>query len=240
MVKQNSLNCKEKVFSNAIVAAGNLFQTFTFSELGDDSWTLLESCLQGLLHKNAKVGWDAATALLQFYCNPTMPHAQVAELVIPQLINTLRTQLNFKTRISAAQLLRNYRTALLPFAEVLMGVFLSTLEQDKGLVIWEIGLLQYQKTFRTEMLDTLIHLVLMLQGLDEALIRCLEKNLVLIYDWLRKLALSAGAQRVKGASEKLLGWIEQYPAMQVSFGLKEQLRALVELDTEQGAEHDLI
>ena len=229
IIEENSLNRKEKVVSNAIIAAGNLFQTFDYQVYASQFPKLLEICIKGLPHKNAKVGWDACAALVKMFGNSSIKNSQVSSQLIPVLLDTIGGQPNFKTRISACQLLRNYKSELANYSIRIFQVLAEVLAAENNVepLMADGTVLKYQQLFRQECLLTILHLINYIQSLCPAMMKSLSFYLVCIYEWLETLNLGEVEYNwVARSVQKLVVWIEKYEDITVSFGLFEDLKSL--------------
>ncbi|CAG9315101.1 unnamed protein product [Blepharisma stoltei] len=242
ILEVNSKNKKEKIVSSAIISVGNLFEIFTYDELGDNFPKLLGIVINGLHHKNSKVGWDSCNTLFKFYDFHKDKFYNMSEKLIPILINTIIHHHNYRTRISTCQILRNYKEELYSYDAELLISLIENLESDKDLMALDATVLKYQRYFRQELIHTLMLLVVNRQTLDDAFVNAIGDNLFLIYEWMEKLFEDFDENHDRNSQDKLsekewignlakglgklIEWIEATDEIQVSFGLAEGLKNL--------------
>lgn len=185
-LEENSKNKKEKIVSSAIISIGNLFETFGLSELRVHLQKLLDLCLNGLYHKNSKVGWDSCNSLSKFYDYHTEVFHQMSDKFIPIFIDTILNHHNYRTRINTCQLIRKYDKELEEFDIKFITEILIRLENDKRLVISDATVLKYQRYFRQELVYTFAFVLNMRSNLDYEFAEMLSGNLCSVYEWLKE------------------------------------------------------
>ncbi|CAG9329114.1 unnamed protein product [Blepharisma stoltei] len=239
MINENSQNKKEKIVSNAIISIGNLFKNYSRSDLGDLFKEFFEICVQGLSHKNAKVGWDSCRALFEFFGNKNMPHSEVADILIPVLIATIRDQKNYKTKWKAAQMLRKFTTELCDRSLEILQVLIAGLESTKSSLVFDAKTLKYERGFRQEAINCIVYIMENVQELSPELVIYLSQHSWEIYEWLEWMvsdvirtsfdsnpAEHPAIESIKDFSEKILAWVSKCEGIQISFGLLEKYRKL--------------
>lgn len=243
-LEEGKLNKKEKIVSSSIISVGNLFETFSYGEIKINVQSLLDICISGLPHKNAKVGWDSCNALFKFFANSSMPHSKVSIQLIPIFLDTIHNHHNYRTRINACQLLRNYDFELHNYSAKIISNLISALEIDKKLLMIEFNVLKYQRCFRQEVILSIIHLFNLLPSLSKDFVESLNEKLLGVYDWFYCFAVDLiqdkgevgavnkedGLKNMKESMLILLRWTEETEDIRVSFGLLEEMKRLVELE----------
>ncbi|CAG9324744.1 unnamed protein product [Blepharisma stoltei] len=228
---------KEKIVSSSIISAGNLFETFSYKEIKTYTPQLLEICISGLPHKNAKVGWDACNALFKFFANPSMPHSRFSSQLIPIFLETIRNHHNYRTRINACQLLRDYDIELNSYSGTIISGLISSLETDKKLLLTEFNVLKYQRCFRQEVILSLIYIINSSASLTSEFISSLTDNLLSIYEWFYSFVVDLikdqnepsavqkeyGINAAKGCIQVIVDWIHDVEEIHISFGLLEEM-----------------
>jgi len=221
IIEEDSNNRKEKVISNAIIAVGNIFETFEFGVFSHLHEELLNICVKGLPHKNAKVGWDASSSLYKMFCNSSIP---MKEHLVPFLLSTISNHSNFKTRISACQLLRFYKTNLASFTEV-FEILAKSIAFEMQPFSADGTVLKYHSLFRKEALLTALHFIYYTQRPSQGVMENLSYYLGCLFDKFEDLELQK-VDWVNQALRKVVNWIHTYDEFKVSFGLLEDLRTL--------------
>ncbi|CAG9329610.1 unnamed protein product [Blepharisma stoltei] len=239
IIHENSQNKKEKIVSNAIISTGNLFKNFSRSDLGDYFKDFFDISVQGLSHKNAKVGWDSCRALFEFFGNKNMPHSEMADVLIPVLIATIREQKNYKTKWKAAQMLRKFNKELLNRSSDILKVAIDGLESIKSLLVFDAKTLKYERGFRQEATNCIVYIIENTQEFTPELEPFLSQNALEIYGWIKWALSDIIIQNpdsmllehptiisIKKFSENILSWVSVHPEIQISFGLLEKYRKL--------------
>jgi hypothetical protein len=237
---ERSKNKKEKIVSNAIMAAGNLLAWCSREHLEENYLPLLTLCVNGLLHKNAKVGWDSAAALFKLFSNPDIPESEISDILIPQLLCTILKQPNFKTRISCCQLLRRYTYELKPHTRVILLSLIEALEEDKNAILPNFTDLKYQKTFRYEVVESFCHTLTIAEPSEISDI--ISERAVNIYEMLEgflkdkirdmigrpitSILIQPPIQLVKQSASLLHEWALTHPDISVSFAVTERMNML--------------
>mmetsp|Transcript_19454 Transcript_19454/g.19458 ORF Transcript_19454/g.19458 Transcript_19454/m.19458 type:complete len:430 (+) Transcript_19454:1065-2354(+) len=263
IIRDNSENRREKVVSNAIVSIANLFGMFTYEQLHKYFDELFDICVRGLSHKTAKVGWDACRAFFTFFANESMPHYEIAHKLIPNLIQAVKTQNNFKTKINSCQLLMKFGKDLIGYSAEILNSLVYCLEIDGRSKHMDSKTLQYQYDFKQESIMCIAHIIDINEELTQELIEFFSENSLNVYHWLRTFVIDyvhennskdsselendKNIENIRKCCRKLCMWVEEESSIGVSFGLLEKLKKMAKIDEEKirkymgyEAENDLI
>mmetsp|Transcript_29909 Transcript_29909/g.29622 ORF Transcript_29909/g.29622 Transcript_29909/m.29622 type:complete len:669 (+) Transcript_29909:358-2364(+) len=246
IIKDSSENRREKVVSNAIVSISNLFEMFNYHQIQQYFDELFGICVRGLSHKTAKVGWDACKAFFAFFGNESMPHYEVADRLIPNLIQAIKMQNNFKTKINSCQILRKFSSQLLAYSSEILQSLVWCLEIDGRSKHSDSKTLQYQFEFKQESILCIAHIMDINTELSEELIEFLSENCLNVYHWLRAFAIDyvhensskdpselesdENIEIIRKCCRKLIMWVQSEARVGVSFGLLEKLEGLSRID----------